>query len=74
MYTTRRGGFDREDARLHYEQLQRDRYRDRYVLTLTTSKGETVTLTYGTGTQAVAMRQAFMNTGDYCDAVVTTKA
>jgi hypothetical protein len=22
MYTTRRGGFDREDARLHYEQLQ----------------------------------------------------
>ena len=24
MYTTRRGGFDREDARLHYEQLQRD--------------------------------------------------
>ena len=69
MYTTRRGGFDREDARLHYEQMQRDRY----VLTLTTSKGETVTLTYGTGTQAVAMRQAFMNTGDYCDAVVTVK-
>ena len=24
MYTTRRGGFDREDARLHYQQLQRD--------------------------------------------------
>jgi hypothetical protein len=69
MYTTRRGGFDREDARLHYEQLQRDRY----VLTLTTSKGETATLTYSTGTQAVAMRQAFMNTGDYCDAVVTVK-
>jgi len=23
MYTTRRGGFDREDARLHYEQLQK---------------------------------------------------
>lgn len=22
MYTTRRGGFDREDARLHYAQLQ----------------------------------------------------
>ena len=22
MYTTRRSGFDREDARLHYEQLQ----------------------------------------------------
>ena len=22
MYTTRRGGFDREDARLHYKQLQ----------------------------------------------------
>ena len=22
MYTTRRGGFDRDDARLHYEQLQ----------------------------------------------------
>lgn len=69
MYTTRRGGFDRDDARLHYEQMQRDRY----VLTLTTSKGETVTLTYGTGTQAVAMRQSFMNTGDYCDAVVTVK-
>jgi hypothetical protein len=68
MYTTRRGGFDRDDARLHYAQLH-----DRYVLTLTTSKGETVTLTYGTGTQAVAMRQAFMNTGDYCDAVVTAK-
>jgi hypothetical protein len=23
MYTTRRGGFDRDDARLHYEQLQK---------------------------------------------------
>lgn len=23
MYTTRRGGFDREDARFHYEQLQK---------------------------------------------------
>jgi hypothetical protein len=23
MYTTRRGGFDRNDARLHYEQLQK---------------------------------------------------
>jgi hypothetical protein len=23
MYTTRRGGFDREDARLHYAQLQK---------------------------------------------------
>ena len=69
MYTTRRGGFDREDARLHYEQLQRDRY----VLTLTASNGETATLTYDTMAHAVAMRQAFMNTGDYCDAVVTTK-
>jgi hypothetical protein len=26
MYTTRRGGFDREDARLHYEQLQRGKH------------------------------------------------
>lgn len=26
MYTTRRGGFDREDARLHYEQLQRGQH------------------------------------------------
>jgi mRNA deadenylase 3'-5' endonuclease subunit Ccr4 len=69
MYTTRRGGFDREDARLHYEQLQRDRY----VLTLTTSKGETAILTYDTMAQAVAMRQAFMNTGDYCDATVKDK-
>jgi hypothetical protein len=23
MYTTRRGGFDRDDARFHYEQLQK---------------------------------------------------
>jgi len=69
MYTTRRSGFDREDARLHYEQMQRDRY----VLTLTTSKGETATLTYDTMAQAVAMRQAFMMMGDYCDAIVTVK-
>ena len=46
---------------------------DKYVLTLTTSKGEIVTLTYDTSVEAVAMRQAFMNTGDYCDAVVTVK-
>lgn len=26
MYTTRRGGFDREDARLHYEQLHRGQH------------------------------------------------
>jgi hypothetical protein len=69
MYTTRRNGFDREDARLHYEQLQRDRY----VLTLTANNGETATLTYDTMQYALQMRQAFMNTGDYCDAVVTTK-
>jgi hypothetical protein len=69
MYTTRRGGFDRNDARLHYEQLQRDRY----VLTLTANNGETATLTYDTMAQAVSMRQAFMLMGDYRDAVVTTK-
>ena len=69
MYTTRRGGFDREDARLHYEQLQRDRY----VLTLTANNGETATLTYDTMQYALQMRQAFMLMGDYRDAVVTTK-
>lgn len=26
MYTTRRGGFDRDDARLHYEQMQRGKH------------------------------------------------
>ena len=26
MYTTRRSGFDLEDARLHYEQLQRGKH------------------------------------------------
>jgi hypothetical protein len=69
MYTTRRGGFDRDDARLHYEQLQRDRY----VLTLTANNGETATLTYDTMQYALQMRQAFMLMGDYRDAVVTTK-
>jgi hypothetical protein len=69
MYTTRRSGFDREDARLHYEQLQRERY----VLTLTANNGETATLTYDTMQYALQMRQAFMNTGDYRDAIVTTK-
>jgi hypothetical protein len=69
MYTTRRSGFDREDARLHYEQLQRDRY----VLTLTANNGETATLTYDTMQYALQMRQAFMLMGDYRDAVVTTK-
>jgi hypothetical protein len=66
MYTTRRGGFDRDDARLHYEQMQRDRY----VLTLTANNGETATLTYDTMAQAVSMRQAFMNTGEYRDAKI----
>lgn len=27
MYTTRRGGFDRDDARLHYAQLQKRKFK-----------------------------------------------
>lgn len=69
MYTTRRGGFDREDARLRYAQMQRDRY----VLTLFANNGETATLAFDTMAQAVQMRESFMLMGDYRDAVVTTK-
>lgn len=67
MYTTRRGGFDREDARLHYEQLQQQR---RYVLTLFANTGGTASLPYDTHNEALQMRQAFMNTGDYRDAKI----
>lgn len=67
MYTTRRSGFDREDARLHYEQLQQQR---KYVLTLFANTGGTASLPYDTHNEALQMRQAFMNTGDYRDAKI----
>lgn len=44
-----------------------------YILTLFANNGETATLNYDTRAEAVSMRQAFMNMGDYRDAVVTTK-
>jgi hypothetical protein len=66
MYTTRRGGFDRDDARLHYEQLQKRKY----VLTLFANTGGTASLPYDTMEYALQMRQAFMNTGDYRDAKI----
>ena len=44
-----------------------------HVLTLFANNGETATLTYDTRAEAVSMRQAFMNMGDYRDAVVTVK-
>jgi len=34
MYTTRRGGFDRDDARFHYEQLQKHKVALQYHLHL----------------------------------------
>ena len=67
MYTTRRGGFDRNDARLHYEQLQKQR---KHVLTLFANTGGTSSLPYDTHNEALQMRQAFMNTGDYRDAKI----
>lgn len=67
MYTTRRSGFDREDARLHYEQLQQQR---KYVLTLFANTGGTASLPYDTHNEALQMRQAFMNTGEYSDAKI----
>lgn len=67
MYTTRRGGFDRDDARLHYEQLQQ---KNKYVLTLFANTGGTSSLPYDTHNEALQMRQAFMNTGDYRDAKI----
>ena len=67
MYTTRRGGFDRGDARLHYEQLQQQR---KYVLTLFANTGGTSSLPYDTHNEALQMRQVFMNTGDYRDAKI----
>ena len=69
MYTTRRGGFDINDARMHYELLQKDRY----VLTLHANNGETAVLTYDSMDYALSMKQAFMTTGDYNNATVTMK-
>lgn len=66
MYTTRRSGFDREDARLHYAQLQQRKC----VLTLFANTGGTASLPYDTYNEALQMRQAFMNTGDYRDAKI----
>lgn len=69
MYTTRRNGFDIDDARMHYEMLQKDRY----ILTLHANNGETALLTYDSMDYALSMKQAFMTTGDYNNATVTMK-
>ena len=44
-----------------------------YVLILRANNGETVTLDYKTHAEALRMRQAFMNTGDYYDADIKLK-
>ena len=44
-----------------------------YILKMLANTGETVTLEYETRREAEAMRQAFMNTGDYRRADVHAK-
>lgn len=69
MYTTRRNGFDIDDARMYYKMLQKDRY----VLTLHANNGQTAVLTYDSMDYALSMKQAFMSTGEYNNATVTMK-
>jgi len=75
MYTTRRGGFDREDARLHYAQLQKrktvPRVGDKVVLSdHPTAQVYTVTevASVASGTRLVAQLMYISEYGMHCDA------
>jgi hypothetical protein len=75
MYTTRRGGFDREDARFHYEQLQKrktiPRVGDKVVLSdHPTAQVYTVTevASVAGGTRLVAQLMYISEYGMHCNA------
>jgi hypothetical protein len=75
MYTTRRSGFDREDARLHYEQLQKrktvPRVGDKVVLSdHPTAQVYTVTevASVAGGTRLVAQLMYISEYGMHCNA------
>jgi hypothetical protein len=75
MYTTRRGGFDREDARLHYAQLQKrktvPRVGDKVVLSdHPTAQVYTVTEVASVvgGTRLVAQLMYISEYGMHCNA------
>jgi hypothetical protein len=75
MYTTRRGGFDREDARLHYAQLQKrktiPRVGDKVVLSdHPTAQVYTVTevASVAGGTRLVAQLMYISEYGMHCNA------
>jgi hypothetical protein len=77
MYTTRRGGFDRDDARLHYKQLQTrkltklPRVGDKVVLSdHPTAQVYTVTEVYSAtcGTRLVAQLMYISEYGMHCNA------
>lgn len=58
--------FDATNARWKAQNKQQRKY----VLTLFANTGGTASLPYDTHNEALQMRQAFMNTGDYRDAKI----
>lgn len=61
-----REAFDATNARWKAQNKQQRKY----VLTLFANTGGTSSLPYDTHNEALQMRQAFMNTGDYRDAKI----